>query len=181
TNNVNGYFDITMDGSKMLIQATASSYTRNIIGNYSSMFSGYAGGTSATTVELALYTDVVETTKVWANSYLKMNDPSFVGTGSGLCKSEGLYESAKTALMNMGEAYIYSLRHCDDETLLNALNRYESWALANNDDNPYNENGVSSSIYNVYNIESNYIILVFLIATLSFGSLLFFIRKHKKN
>ena len=181
TNNVNGYFDITMDGSKMLIQATASSYTRNIIGNYSSMFSGYAGGTSATTVELALYADVVETTKVWANSYLKMNDPSFMGTGSGLCKSEGLYENAKTALMSMGEAYIYSLRHCDDETLLNALNRYESWALANNDDNPYNENGVSSSIYNVYNIESNYIILVFLIATLSFGSLLFFIRKHKKN
>jgi len=163
TNNVNGYFEITNNDGIMNIVASASSFTRNTLGNYSNTFSAYGGGTTTTTINLSIYSDVTLTTKAWATSYMKIGDSSFDGPGSGLCKSNGLFEAAKNALLGMGKTYVTVLISSDDITISSACARYEAWATANGDDNPYGGLATNNSSTNVLVSFSNnnyYLIIV---------------------
>lgn len=185
TNNVNGYFEITNNNGLMTIVASASKYSRNTIGNYSSTFIACGGATSKTTTDMAIYCDVVDTDRTWANSYLKMNDNSFNGEGSGLCKTKGLYSDAKAALVGMGYTYIEVLKTSNDIDLNAACNRYEAWAIANGDDNPYNGlinyNSPLFNKINFYNNNNNNLITVIIVAFLSSISLLAFLLLQKNK
>ena len=134
-NNEKGYFEITNNNGVMEIKASASGYSRNIIGNTANNFIGCGGGTTQTTIDLAIYSDVVETTKAWAKSCLKIDDASFVPESSEFAT---LFSIAKITLINMGIDYVNALKISEDSTLISAVTRYEEWAVSNNDEDPYN-------------------------------------------
>ena len=84
----------------------------------------------------------------WANEYLFMDDPSFRGSGIGKCRSDGLYESAKQALINLPLEEIEAFRNNEGNRYTDELARYLAWANANHDASPFTEGGVSEAFRN---------------------------------
>lgn len=129
----------------------------------------------------------VDLVLLWIDTYMYMDDPSFIGDGSGRCISDGLYETAKRELLKLDEQSINDFKTNADNKYTDALMRYEAWAKANHDENPFTSNYdfLNASSYSGLSIDQNsdmidvYIIIAF-VSILSIG---FFalIRKKKRQ
>ena len=118
----------------------------------------------------------------WAKTYLYMDDPSFDGNGSGLCKSEGYYLTAKTELLKLDDDSINDFASNLDEKYTEALARYLAWASANGDLTPFVE-GITYGLNSLTSLQSEngsvMAIVLVLIATSTCLVTLVIIKKRK--
>jgi hypothetical protein len=117
----------------------------------------------------------------WANTYLKMDDPSFDGKGSGTCKSEGLYDDAKTELLKLDPLYVSVFELNGQHKYDDAHARYEAWAAANGDNSPY-QDGKSEGAFLISTTNNSSFISLFALATtviLAGGLMLLWSKKRK--
>ena len=82
----------------------------------------------------------VDLVLIWIDSYMYMDDDSFVGEGTGRCTSEGLYETAKRELLKLDAESIEDFETNIGNKYTDALARYQAWARANHDSNPFEAN-----------------------------------------
>ncbi len=115
------------DIGKFSLQSNVSN-----VGNYK--YIGYtSSGDYFSTFESAsvgLYVDVLLNLDLWSNQYLLMNDDI-----ENQCKTQ--YSIAKNKLLKMGDKYISCL--IDYDAFTTSQERYEAWARANNDNDPYGQ------------------------------------------
>ena len=111
--------------------ATASGH------NYSAVFTeGWSSGT--------VYNQSIAELDTFQDTYLKMNDPSFDGQGSGACKV-GLYSDAKAAFQTLSDTSKLVFQLNDGGSYQAAHDRYLAWARANDDATPFEASGISAA------------------------------------
>ena len=124
----------------------------------------------------------------WGISYLHIDDSSFDGPGTGLCKSNDLYKYAKVALFNIAAVESSTISDLQNNSAYSAeYARYMAWARACQDDTPLvnDYTFLSRAFYRDNYLESNnstmlIIIVVSSISILAFTTLLIIKkRKHK--
>ena len=76
----------------------------------------------------------------WIDNYMYMNDPSFIGEGTGKCISEDLYKTAKEELFKLDAESIADFESNSGSKYTEALDRYLAWAKANHDNRPFEAN-----------------------------------------
>lgn len=136
--------------------------------------------------QVVVHTPSEDKLAAWGVNYLFMNDESFIGNGTGQCKSSNLYKDAKTQLfiLEASESGIITTLQ-EDSTYEAELARYLAWAKACGDASPFIEDYsfMNSAVDSIMNINGdNMMIVVIAIATisaLSFGTLLLFKKKRK--
>lgn len=99
----------------------------------------------------------VDSVLLWIDTYMYMDDPSFIGNGSGRCISDGLYETAKRELLKLDDESINDFKNNADNKYTDALARYKAWAKANHDENPFTPNYdfLNASSYSGLSINQN--------------------------
>lgn len=125
--------------------------------------------------------------QIWIDSYMYMNDDSFIGEGTGRCTADGLYETAKKELMKLDSESISDFENDVDNKYTAALNRYLAWARANHDDSPFvpnydflnNSNSLQLASINSSSQTIYILILVAIISTAAFGALV--LKKKHRN
>ena len=121
----------------------------------------------------------------WANDYMKMDDPSFIGEGSGECLSSGLYVAAKNKLLEFDEVIQNTFINNTIGKYDAVLNRYLAWANACGDITPFEGSGIvshSSSLIEKTKNKNNIIIGLVVASCLALIPLLIItIRKGKKS
>ena len=70
-------------------------------------------------------------------STMRMGDTALAGNGSDACKNSGYYLAAKVALSKLSQSERNSFRDDDNSKYTAALARYNAWARANHDANPF--------------------------------------------
>ena len=129
----------------------------------------------------------VDLVLLWIDTYMYMDDPSFIGDGSGRCISDGLYETAKRELLKLDDESINDFKTNAGNKYTDALARYEAWAKANHDENPFTPNYdfLNASSYSGLSINKNrnMIDVYIIIASISILSIGFIalIRKKKRQ
>ena len=105
----------------------------------------------------------VDLVVLWIGSYLYMDDPSFDGEGTGRCKTDNLYSTAKEELLKLDDESISDFRNNVGNKYTLALERYLAWAVANNDSTPFSDIvPINPSLSNVQTSDS-YSIIIFVI------------------
>lgn len=118
----------------------------------------------------------------WSKEYLYMDDPSFTGSGSGLCLSEGLYYIAKSELLKLDEEIIRDFKNNKDGKYTNELARYEAWAKACGDFSPFENNGSAANTSSISkNDNGGELFLLITVIAISSLSLLAMIIRTKKS
>ena len=82
----------------------------------------------------------VDLVLIWIDSYMYMDDPSFIGDGNGRCISDNLYETAKRELLKLDSQSVEDFATNAGNKYTDALARYEAWARANHDNSPFEPN-----------------------------------------
>ncbi len=123
-------------------------------------------------------TNVTELVQSWVDTYLYMETYT---ENLGYCadSEHAYYSNAKIALISLGEDCINELR--DNDIFNDAQKRYEAWASANGDKNPYTATASSITLDKVDNSYTAYIIIFF--ASLSGLAIITIVslKKHKKQ
>ena len=121
----------------------------------------------------------------WGVTYLHIEDSSFDGSGTGLCKSNELYKYAKVALLNIESSESGSISTLKtDSKYSSEYARYLAWSKACEDDSPFINTFefVSNRVNSSINIESNSTMIIIIsissISVLAF-SVLLIIKKRK--
>ena len=108
--------------------------------------SGYYNIYFNTFCEIYIY-DAIGT---WIADYMHMSDANYDGEGTGLCKSAGTYDAAKAALISLGSGAIDFFRANSQGKYTDALARYNNWAAANQDANPFSLGGGANVVLGEY-------------------------------
>lgn len=125
--------------------------------------------------------------QVWIDAYLYMDDELFNGEGTGLCSSNNLYINAKKGLKAVEvehEGSIAKFSSNEGEKYTSALARYNAWARACGDANPFDGNDeIVSKLSKVVFISSQDFSALTIFAAISLAGicLTFFIIKKRKT
>ena len=123
----------------------------------------------------------------WAINYMKMDDPTFIGEGTGECLSSGLYVTAKAKLLEFDDIIQNTFINNTIGKYDAVLERYLAWARACGDETPFAGSGIvhnplQPSVKVFGDNKIIYIALAVVTSLASFGALAFMlIRKSKKN
>ena len=123
----------------------------------------------------------------WAINYMKMDDPTFIGEGTGECLSSGLYVTAKAKLLEFDDIIQNTFINNTIGKYDAVLERYLAWSRACGDETPFAGSGiVHNSLQPFVKVFGDnkiiYIALAVVTSLASFGALAFMlIRKSKKN
>ena len=127
----------------------------------------------------------VDLVLLWIDSYMYMDDESFIGEGSGRCISDNLYEIAKRELLKLDAESIGDFESNSGNKYTAALARYQAWARANHDNNPFEANYdfLSAPYSNLVLNQNGSIIVVYIlvITTIITGVGCFVLIRRKKN
>lgn len=121
----------------------------------------------------------------WATNYMKMDDPSFIGEGTGECLSSGLYVAAKAKLLEFDEVIQNTFINNTIGKYADVKDRYLAWASACGDQTPFAGSGIvsNSSRSSAIIADGNYILIFITALTLSSLALLtaLLLKKRRKN
>lgn len=120
----------------------------------------------------------------WAINYMKMDDPSFIGEGTGQCLSSGLYVAAKNKLLEFDEVIRNTFVNNTIGKYDSVLNRYLAWATACGDQTPFAGSGIvsNSSRSSAIILNGNYYLIFITAMTLSSLTLVTaLVLKKRKN
>ncbi len=158
---------VTYNSGNVDIVSSGGAYLRFNSGD--SRFRYYKSSTYTGQKAIQLYKLVYEEASVtdqvqeWVDTYLYMDTYT---ENLGYCADEehAYYSTAKAALLALGSDCISEFQ--SNSTFDSARERYEAWALANNDSTPYASSGASTSLIKANSTTYN-ICLVILIGSLT--------------
>lgn len=122
----------------------------------------------------------------WADDYLYMQDPTFNGNGSGRCKTDSLYLTAKRALIALGSSLVNDFQNNTGSKYTAQLARYNAWAAANGDTSPFAGNDIvpaqeAAVVLANSNSGTAAIVAIVSVITLSAVAGYFMLRKRKEQ
>lgn len=173
----NSHWNITIsNGAFSIVNADSNTTNNNLQCNKNNpLFSCY----STTQKPVTLYADITAGTSAFISSYLHLDDYS---SNSNWCKDNehNFYSLAKNKLLALGNNYIEEFQN--NASFNAAQARYEAWAAANNDANPYaaNMGSKTSTILKGGEIKMAPILIVVTIVV-GLASTLLIVRLRKKE
>lgn len=130
--------------------------------------------------------------QAWIDAYLKFDTIDIEDKGTGLCVN--YYASTKAALLALDEgeptwSHVKCFTNEENTEFANAKARYEAWAFANNDTQPYGDSGVlpsysvtpSSTSLQLLEASNNTIMVVVVVSLGSLSVFCFLIKKKRKS
>ena len=122
----------------------------------------------------------------WATNYMKMDDPNFIGEGTGECKTSGLYVAAKAKLLEFDSVIRNTFINNTIGKYADVKDRYLAWAVACGDQTPFEGEGIvntsPSSLISVFKDKNVLIVTTIAIASAAaISSFIFFLIKKRKE
>ena len=178
------------DDARFYIDYVTDSYSVRNVGSTNGTFSNGVtkklSFSDSSLLKLAKIAYGEEELDSWATNYMKMDDSSFIGEGTGRCLSEGLYVAAKAKLLEFDDVIQNTLRNNLLGKYEDVLDRYMAWANACEDETPFAGVGIihntSHTPANIFKDNNVLFITIIIISSLVIVpvSMYFLIRKRRK-
>jgi hypothetical protein len=173
---------------KATIESTGADLGKILYNSSSSFFANYTSDPTAANRLPEIYIKTAENNVYgMIESTMRMGDTALAGNGSDACKNSGYYLAAKVALSKLSQSERNSFRDDDNSKYTAALARYNAWARANHDANPFDgkdEIASANSLFgNTITNSTAVVATVIIISVISLSTLCgyFLLRKRKEE